>query len=62
MREGIRRLVAYQDADYARLYLDHLVDIRAADERAGSNGNLLRDVARNLAVRMSYEDVIRVAR
>jgi len=61
MREGVRRLVAYQDAGYARVYLDRLADIRTADERAGSNGKLLRETARHLAVRMSYEDVIRVA-
>jgi indolepyruvate ferredoxin oxidoreductase, beta subunit len=61
MREGVRRLAAYQDAKYARLYLDRLDPIRAADERLGSDGTLLRETARHLAVRMSYEDVIRVA-
>jgi indolepyruvate ferredoxin oxidoreductase beta subunit len=61
MREGVRRLAAYQDANYARLYLDRLDPIRAADERLGSDGKLLREAARHLAVRMSYEDVIRVA-
>jgi indolepyruvate ferredoxin oxidoreductase beta subunit len=59
--EGARRLVAYQDAAYAGLYLDRLAPIRAADERAPAGGRLLREVARHLAVRMSYEDVIRVA-
>lgn len=59
--EGARRLVAYQDAAYARLYLDRLAAIRAADEREQAGGRLLREVARHLAVRMSYEDVIRVA-
>ncbi len=61
MCEGVRRLAAYQDAKYARLYLDRLDPIRAADERLGSDGKLLRETARHLAVRMSYEDVIRVA-
>jgi indolepyruvate ferredoxin oxidoreductase beta subunit len=61
MIEGVRRLVTYQDTDYARLYLDRLSDLRVADERAGSDGRLLRETARHLAVRMSYEDVIRVA-
>ena len=61
IREGVRRLVAYQDIAYARLYLDRLASIRAADEHAHSGGRLLREVARHLAVRMSYEDVIRVA-
>jgi indolepyruvate ferredoxin oxidoreductase beta subunit len=52
VEEGIRRLTAYQDKSYAALYLDRLKDIDAA---------LVRDVARHLAVRMSFEDVIRVA-
>ena len=59
--EGVRRLVAYQDFAYARLYLDRLAAVRDADARAGANGQLLKETARHLAVRMSYEDVIRVA-
>jgi indolepyruvate ferredoxin oxidoreductase beta subunit len=59
--EGARRLVSYQDIAYARLYLDRLAPVRAADERVQVGGRLLREVARHLAVRMSYEDVIRVA-
>jgi len=52
VEEGIRRLIAYQDKGYAALYLDRL---------EGLNPELVRDVARHLAVRMSFEDVIRVA-
>jgi indolepyruvate ferredoxin oxidoreductase beta subunit len=59
--EGARRLTAYQDIRYAQLYLARLAPIRAADERAQAGGRLLRETARHLAVRMSYEDVIRVA-
>jgi indolepyruvate ferredoxin oxidoreductase beta subunit len=59
--EGLRRLTAYQDASYARLYLDRLAPIAEADARAGADGRLTREVARHLALRMSYEDVIRVA-
>jgi indolepyruvate ferredoxin oxidoreductase beta subunit len=59
--EGVRRLARYQSLAYARLYLDRLAAIRAADERAQMDGRLLRETARHLAVRMSYEDVIRVA-
>jgi indolepyruvate ferredoxin oxidoreductase, beta subunit len=44
-----------------RLYLDRLDAIRVADARAGAEGRLLRETARHLAVRMSFEDVIRVA-
>jgi indolepyruvate ferredoxin oxidoreductase alpha subunit len=61
MTEGVRRLAAYQDVAYARLYLDRLGPIRDADAKAGADGKLLAETARHLAVRMSYEDVIRVA-
>jgi indolepyruvate ferredoxin oxidoreductase beta subunit len=59
--EGMRRLVAYQGIKYARLYLKRLKPVLDADEAAGAHGKLLREVARHLAVRMSYEDVVRVA-
>jgi indolepyruvate ferredoxin oxidoreductase beta subunit len=59
--EGLRRLAAYQDLAYARLYLDRLQPVAQADARAEAQGRLLRETARHLAVRMSYEDVIRVA-
>ena len=59
--EGVRRLSAYQDRDYARLYLDRLNAIRNADAQATAGGRLLAATARQLALRMSYEDVIRVA-
>jgi len=61
IQEGARRLVDYQDIAYAQLYIDRLAPIRLADEQAGAGGRLLREVGRHLAVRMSYEDVIRVA-
>ena len=51
--EGVRRLAAYQNLDYARLYLDRL--------KPFTEPKLLAEVARQLAVRMSFEDVIRVA-
>lgn len=59
--EGVRRLVAYQDRRYATLYLERLGLIWAAERDAGGDGTLTRNVARHLAVRMSFEDVIRVA-
>lgn len=59
--EGVRRLARYQDTDYARLYLERLAPVLEADRRAASGGKLLREVARHLAVRMSFEDLIRVA-
>jgi indolepyruvate ferredoxin oxidoreductase, beta subunit len=59
--EGLRRLAAYQDTAYAAFYLERLKPIAEADARTGADGRLTREVARHLAVRMSYEDVIRVA-
>jgi indolepyruvate ferredoxin oxidoreductase, alpha subunit len=59
--EGVRRLARYQDSAYARLYLDRLRPIRDADGKAQAGGKLLAATARQLALRMSYEDVIRVA-
>jgi indolepyruvate ferredoxin oxidoreductase beta subunit len=59
--EGVRRLVPYQSVAYARLYLDRLHPIAEADGASGAQGRLLKEVARHLAVRMSYEDVVRVA-
>ncbi|HET9717146.1 MAG TPA: indolepyruvate oxidoreductase subunit beta family protein [Pseudolabrys sp.] len=59
--EGIRRLVNYQSVSYGRLYLDRLRPIIEADQFSGAQGRLVTAVARNLAVRMSYEDVVRVA-
>jgi indolepyruvate ferredoxin oxidoreductase beta subunit len=59
--EGVRRLIAYQGVAYARRYLDRLRPITDADATAGAHGTLLKEVARHLAVRMSYEDVVRVA-
>jgi indolepyruvate ferredoxin oxidoreductase beta subunit len=59
--EGVRRLAAYQDLAYARLFLDRLKPVADADARAQANGKLLAETARHLAVRMSFEDVIRVA-
>jgi indolepyruvate ferredoxin oxidoreductase beta subunit len=56
VEEGIRRLMSYQDRRYAALYLDRVDTIHAL-----GSGELLREVARHLAVRMSFEDVIRVA-
>jgi indolepyruvate ferredoxin oxidoreductase alpha subunit len=59
--EGVRRLIAYQGVAYARLYLDRLRALIDADAAAGTSGKLLKEIARQLAVRMSYEDVVRVA-
>lgn len=63
--EGVRRLIDYQDLDYAALYLRRmhelvvLVALRAG--QAGGADELLRETARHLALWMSYEDTARVA-
>ncbi len=55
LREGVRRLIDYQDLHYAGLYLDRLVSL------AGHDSELLDETARHLALWMSYEDTARVA-
>ena len=57
--EGVRRLIDYQDPDYAGLYLDRLAEVgRALGQQDIA---LMRETARHLALWMSYEDTIRVA-
>lgn len=56
--EGVRRMLDYQDPDYAALYLDRLARVQVLAE---GSGLLLRETARHLALWMSYEDTIRVA-
>ncbi len=58
--EGAGRLLDYQDARYATLYLDRLDMVRAVDG-AGRDDALIRETARHLALRMSFEDIFRVA-
>ncbi len=53
---GVARLIDYQDAAYAREYLDRLRPLLA-----DRDGRLLAEVARQLALGMAYEDTIRVA-
>ncbi|MFZ0460077.1 MAG: DUF6537 domain-containing protein, partial [Rhodoplanes sp.] len=59
--EGVRRLYRYQNRAYAKLYRQRLRAIAEADKASRAGGRLLCETARHLAVRMSYEDVIRVA-
>jgi len=54
--EGVRRMLDYQDAPYASLYLDRMAAIAALGDT-----ELTRETARHLALWMSYEDTIRVA-
>jgi indolepyruvate ferredoxin oxidoreductase, beta subunit len=60
-REGVRRMIDYQDVAYAVSYLDRL-DAAVALEPVGSDRFALTEtVARGLALWMSFEDTIRVA-
>jgi indolepyruvate ferredoxin oxidoreductase beta subunit len=57
-RVGVERLVDFQDGAYARLYLERLERFAAM---GGADGAFVSELARHLAVRMSSEDVVRVA-
>jgi indolepyruvate ferredoxin oxidoreductase beta subunit len=62
IRAGIARLADYQDAAYAREYLDRLKPVAEAERKHGHGaGALLAETARELALGMSYEDTVRVA-
>ncbi len=56
--EGMARLADYQGKAYAETYLGHL---RRIAKSTGVDDALLSEIARHLAIRMSVEDVIRVA-
>ena len=59
LREGVRRLIDYQDIRYAALYLDRVARIAAAPQ--DGSGQLVAETARHLALWMAYEDTARVA-
>jgi hypothetical protein len=56
--DGIHRLVDYQGPSYAQLYVDRL---RRFVGRRGVDAAMFGEIARLMAVRMSYEDPIRIA-
>jgi hypothetical protein len=56
--EGIHRLMDYQGASYAQLYVDR---VRRFVGRGDVDDAMLGEIARLMAVRMSYEDPIRIA-
>lgn len=58
--EGVRRLMDYQDADYAAHYLDRLEAVRALND-GSDDWALTRETARALALWMAYDDIVRVA-
>ncbi|PHM68876.1 indolepyruvate oxidoreductase subunit beta family protein [Xenorhabdus sp. KJ12.1] len=57
--KAVRRLIDYQDPEYASLYLDRLQHL--VSQVGESNQQLLREAARHLVLWMTYEDIIRVA-
>jgi indolepyruvate ferredoxin oxidoreductase beta subunit len=59
LRIGLRRLIDYQDATYAHEYLDRVARLRALDHPP--DHALTVEAAKQVAVAMSYDDVIRVA-
>ncbi len=59
--EAVERLANYQDIAYAEAYLDQLLEVFEQERKAGGGGRITAEAGRQLALRMSYEDVIRVA-
>ena len=58
LADGVERLTDYQDAAYASRYLARVARFVG---KPGADGAFIRELGRHLAVRMSVEDVIRVA-
>ncbi len=56
--EGIHRLIDYQGASYAKLYVDRL---RRFVGRRDVHAPMFSEIARLMVMRMSYEDPIRIA-
>jgi hypothetical protein len=56
--DGIHLLTEYQGTSYAQLYVDRVCRFVS---RFGDDGRTLCDIARLMAVRMAYEDPIRIA-
>ncbi|MCE8013008.1 indolepyruvate oxidoreductase subunit B [Billgrantia desiderata SP1] len=61
IHQGALRLIDYQDAAYASEYLALLQQRLPLLQQEACDHNLLRELARHLALWLSYEDTIRVA-
>ncbi|MGH7004849.1 MAG: indolepyruvate oxidoreductase subunit beta family protein, partial [Alphaproteobacteria bacterium] len=60
--EACGRVLDYQDVRYARLYLDRLDTVAPIDKARGTGDwTTTSETARHLGLRMTFEDVIRVA-
>ena len=58
---GVQRLTDYQDAAYAERYRQRLAELQAAAGGDAGMLDALEEAARQLALWMSYEDIVRVA-
>jgi len=64
IREGLKRMVDFQDIGYADQYLDQLQRVYAVDKETGGGRRdwaLLKLAAKHLALWMAFDDTIRVA-
>ncbi len=64
MREGLKKIVDFQDVAYGHLYLERLQRIVKLEESHGGarcDWALLKAAAKHLALWMAYDDVVRVA-
>jgi indolepyruvate ferredoxin oxidoreductase beta subunit len=64
LREGLKRTIDYQDRKYGALYLERAQRFLALDGACGGEARrfeLTREMAKHLALAMTYEDVVRVA-
>lgn len=64
LREGLKRVVDFQDLRYGELYLERMRKVAALDKRlvgVKKDWRLTSETARYLALAMSFEDTIRVA-
>ena len=59
--ESVTRLIGYQDMAYAEAFLDRLSGVLDVENKVDGVGVVTAEAGRQLALRMSYEDVIRVA-
>lgn len=60
--EACGRVLDYQDARYARMYLDRLDAVLQIDKARGDGDyKLTHETARHLGLRMTFEDIMRVA-
>lgn len=60
--EAVGQIIDYQDVKYARLYISRVYDLHSVLESNGTvRIGVIKEFARVLAIRMMYEDIIRVA-